>query len=92
MCSSRSHAKSHTFQLPVIRGLDRALPVRGDRHRIDYTGVAGNVSTTSTYYIKTVPAQVTHAMEKLQEAIPETLSGNEVATRASETTAAPGVN
>lgn len=40
-----------------------------------------NVSTTATYYIKTVPAQVTDAMEKLQEALPESLSGNEVATR-----------
>jgi hypothetical protein len=26
-----------------------------------------NVSTTATYYIKTVPAQVTDAMEKLQQ-------------------------
>ncbi len=29
-----------------------------------------NVSTTSTYYIKTVPTQVTDAMEKLQQALP----------------------
>jgi hypothetical protein len=39
-----------------------------------------NVSTTNTYYIKTVPAQVTDAMEKLQQALPDSLSGNEVAT------------
>jgi len=32
-----------------------------------------NVRTTTTYYIKTVPAQVTDAMEKLQEALPESL-------------------
>jgi len=30
-----------------------------------------NVSTTATYYIKTVPVQVTDAMEKLQQALPE---------------------
>lgn len=35
-----------------------------------------NVSTTSTYYIKTVPTQVIDAMEKLQHALPESLSGN----------------
>ncbi len=29
-----------------------------------------NVSTTATYYIKTVPAQVTDAMEKLEQALP----------------------
>ena len=40
-----------------------------------------NVSTTATYYIKTVPSQVTDAMEKLEQALPESLSGNEVATR-----------
>jgi integrase len=38
-----------------------------------------NVSTTSTYYIKTVPAQVNDAMEKLQQALPESLSGNKSA-------------
>ena len=36
-----------------------------------------NVATTSTYYIKTVPSQVSDAMGKLQQALPETLSGNE---------------
>lgn len=51
-----------------------------------------NVSTTATYYIKTVPAQVTDAMKKLQQAIPETLSGNEVATHTMNATAAPVVN
>lgn len=40
-----------------------------------------NVSTTSTYYVKTVPAQVSDAMGKLQEALPEVLSGNQVATK-----------
>lgn len=35
-----------------------------------------NVSTTATYYIKTVPAQVTDAMEKLQKALPESFSGS----------------
>ena len=38
-----------------------------------------NVSTTSTYYIKTIPTQVLDAMEKLQLALPDSLSGNEVA-------------
>ena len=51
-----------------------------------------NVSTTSTYYIKTVPAQVTDAMEKLQQALPEVLSGNEVATGTWQATASPAVN
>ena len=51
-----------------------------------------NVSTTSTYYIKTVPTQVTDAMEKLQQALPETLSGNEVAKRQWKATASPAVN
>jgi hypothetical protein len=37
-----------------------------------------NVSTTNTYYIKTVPALVTDVMEKLQQALPESLSGNEL--------------
>jgi len=51
-----------------------------------------NVSMTSTYYIKTVPAQVSDAMEKLQQALPETLSGNEVATKTTNATASSAVN
>jgi hypothetical protein len=51
-----------------------------------------NVSTTATYYIKTVPAQVTDAMEKLEQALPESLSGNEVATQAMNATASSAVN
>ena len=51
-----------------------------------------NVSTTSTYYIKTVPTQVTDAMEKLQLALPESLSGNEVATDTWKAAASPAVN
>jgi len=51
-----------------------------------------NVNTTNTYYIKTVPAQVTDAMEKLQQAVPEMVSGNEVATDARKTTATSAVN
>jgi integrase len=51
-----------------------------------------NVSTTSTYYIKTVPSQVTDAMEKLEQALPESLSGNEVATVEWKPTASPAVN
>jgi hypothetical protein len=51
-----------------------------------------NVSTTSTYYIKTVPAQVADAMEKLQQALPESLSGNEVATDAWKAAAPSVVN
>ena len=51
-----------------------------------------NVSTTSTYYIKTVPTQVTAAMEKLQQALPDSLSGNEVATGTWKATASPAVN
>lgn len=51
-----------------------------------------NVSTTATYYIKTVPAQVTDAMERLEQALPKSLSGNEVATQLSNATASPAVN
>jgi integrase len=51
-----------------------------------------NVSTTATYYIKTVPAQVTDAMEKLEQVLPESLSGNEVATDGWNATATPAVN
>ncbi len=51
-----------------------------------------NVSTTSKYYIKTVPAQVTDAMEKLQQALPESSSGNEVAIDSWHATATPAVN
>ena len=51
-----------------------------------------NVSTTATYYIKTVPAQVTDAMEKLEQVLPESLSGNEVATAPMNATASPVVN
>jgi integrase len=51
-----------------------------------------NVSTTATYYIKTVPTQVTDAMERLQQALPEILSGNKVATDTWNATAAPAVN
>jgi integrase len=51
-----------------------------------------NVSTTSTYYIKTVPAQVTDAMEKLEQALPDTLSGNDMATDAWKVPASPAVN
>jgi hypothetical protein len=48
--------------------------------------------TTATYYIKTAPAQVTDAMEKLEQALPESLSGNGVATQAMNATASPAVN
>jgi integrase len=51
-----------------------------------------NVTTTSTYYIKTIPAQVSDAMEKLQQALPETLSGNELATETTNATASSAVN
>ncbi len=51
-----------------------------------------NVTTTSTYYIKTVPAQVTDAMEKLPQALPKSLSGSEVATETINSTASPTVN
>jgi len=51
-----------------------------------------NVSTTATYYIKTVPAQVTDAMGKLQQALPEILSGNKVATDTWNAAASPAVN
>ena len=51
-----------------------------------------NVSTTATYYIKTVPAQVTDAMEKLEQVLPESLSGNDVTTAPMNTSAAPAVN
>jgi hypothetical protein len=51
-----------------------------------------NVSPTATYYIKTVSAQVTDALEKLEQALPESLSGNEVATDRINATAPPAVN
>jgi integrase len=51
-----------------------------------------NVSTTATYNVKTIPAQVTGAMEKLQQALPETLSGNKAATDTWNATASPAVN
>lgn len=68
-----------------------------------------NVSTTANYYIKTVPAQVTDAMEKLQgalpgslaaleaveqvkEPMPESLSGNKLATQEWNATASSAVN
>jgi integrase len=51
-----------------------------------------NVSTTATYYIKTVPSQVTDAMEKLEQALPQSLSGNDVATPTMDATASPAVN
>ena len=51
-----------------------------------------NVSTTATYYIKTLPAQVTDAMQKLEQALPESLCGNEVATQAMNATPSSTVN
>ena len=51
-----------------------------------------NVSTTATYYIKTVPAQVTDAMEKLEQAMPDSLSGNKWATQAPNATVSTAVN
>lgn len=45
-----------------------------------------NVSTTTTYYIKTIPAQVTDAMEKLQEALPESFSGTTAVKQEQEAT------
>jgi len=42
--------------------------------------------------IKTVPAQVTGAMEKLQQILPDSLSGNEVATKAMNAAVSPAVN
>lgn len=51
-----------------------------------------NVSTTATYYIKTVPAQVTDAMEKLEQVLPESLSGNELATQERNAAASSAVN
>lgn len=50
-----------------------------------------NVSTTSTYHIKTVATSLTDAMEKLEKALPESLSGNEVATGAWKTAPTPAV-
>ena len=51
-----------------------------------------HVTTTSTYYVKTVPGQVSDAMGKLQQALPATLSGNEVATETTNAAASPAVN
>lgn len=49
-----------------------------------------NVSTTSTYYIKTVPTQVTEAMENLQQAFPNRY--HEVVTDTWKAAASPAVN
>ena len=43
-----------------------------------------NVSTTANYYIKTVPTQVTDAMERLQGALPESLTALEGMQRVKE--------
>jgi hypothetical protein len=51
-----------------------------------------NVATTNTYYIKTASDQVTSAMEKLQQALPESLSGSEVATQSWNAAATTAVN
>ena len=51
-----------------------------------------NVSTTNTYYIKTVPKQVADAMAKLEEALPDSLSVNEVSTDRWKATASSAVN
>ena len=51
-----------------------------------------NVATTNTYYIKTASDQVTSAMEKLQQALPQSLCGNEVATQSWNATATSVVN
>jgi integrase len=51
-----------------------------------------NVSTTATYYIKTIPAQVSDAMEKLAQAVPDFLSGNDLATEANSASEPEFVN
>lgn len=51
-----------------------------------------NVSTTSTCYIKTLPAQVTDAIGRLEQALPESLSDNKVATQNWNAAASPAVN
>jgi integrase len=51
-----------------------------------------NVSTTATYYIKTVPQQLTDAMAKLENAMPSGLSVNEVSTSEWEQAASSAVN
>ena len=99
------HAKSeHDFKLdekvPKWRGWHAAR--RGLGTNLYALGVSekviqqilrhANVTTTQNYYIKTVPGQVTDAMGKLQQALPETLSGNEVATETKNATASPAVN
>ena len=49
-----------------------------------------NVSTTNTYYIKTVSADTQAAMAKLEEAIPQ--SGNDWATKAEASQPSVAVN
>jgi hypothetical protein len=51
-----------------------------------------NVSTTSTYYIKTVPTQVTDAMEKLQQHCQFRYLATKVATDTWKAPASPAVN
>jgi integrase len=51
-----------------------------------------NVSTTNSYYIKTVPQQVLDAMRQLETAIPQVLTDNEVATRKRVATVSSAVN
>lgn len=104
--AEREHTESgkHDFKLdetfPKWRGWHAAR--RGLGSNLYALGVSekviqqilrhANVSTTATYYIKTVPTQVTDAMEKLEQALPESLSGNEVATDLINATASPAVN
>jgi hypothetical protein len=49
-----------------------------------------NVSTTSTYYIKTAPADATAAMAKLESAVPQL--GNDWATETNDSQLPVAVN
>ena len=75
------------------RGLGTNLYALGIREKVIQDILRhANVTTTSTYYIKTDPAQVSDAMEKLQQALPDSLSGDEVATEPTNVTASPVFN
>ena len=75
------------------RGLGSNLYALGVPEKvIQQTLRHANVNTTTTYYIKTVSTQGTDAMEKLQQALPETLNGNQVTTLATNATASSAVN
>ena len=58
------------------RGLGSNLYALGVDKMIPDVLRHANVSTTNTYYINTAAEQITNAMEKLEKALPDSLSAN----------------